>query len=169
MNVQTVHFVSTSVADTIQLGTYLGQLLQRGDVILLAGDLGAGKTHFSKGVVAGIGSSDSVTSPTFVFINEYRGPQRLPIFHADLYRINTPAELIGIGITDATDGHGICIVEWPERDPSLRDMPHIAIHIAHVDQHTRRISVNAHGSRPLHIVTTLQHTSALQHMQQVSP
>jgi tRNA threonylcarbamoyladenosine biosynthesis protein TsaE len=107
MNVQTVHFVSTSVADTIQLGTYLGQLLQRGDVILLAGDLGAGKTHFSKGVVAGIGSSDSVTSPTFVFINEYRGPQRLPIFHADLYRINTPAELIGIGITDATDGHTV--------------------------------------------------------------
>ena len=160
---------TTSVEETKELAAALAELARPGDLVLLAGDLGAGKTHFSKGVVAGIGSSDTVTSPTFVFINEYRGPQRLPIFHADLYRINTPAELLGIGITDATDGHGICIVEWPERDPSLRDMPHIAVHITHVNQHTRRISVNAHGSRPLHIVTTLQHTSALQHMQQGTP
>lgn len=169
MNVQTVHFLSTSVADTMQLGNCLGQLLQRGDVVLLAGDLGAGKTHMSKGLVAGIGSSDSVTSPTFVFINEYRGPQRIPIYHADLYRITTPSELVGIGIADATDGHGICIVEWPERDPSLRDMPHLAIQLTHVDPHRRRISIQAHGIRPQHIINELGNCDAILHMQQAHP
>lgn len=166
MDTQMVQFLSKSVHDTIHIGTCIGQLLQRGDVLLLAGDLGAGKTHLSKGIVAGVGSTDSVTSPTFVFINEYRGPQRLPIFHADLYRINTTAELDSIGIDDATGGSGICLIEWPERDPSLREIAHIAIHITHVDPQTRRIHCQAHGTRPRAVVTALRHCAAIVHLQE---
>lgn len=164
-----VQFISTSVADTMAIGAQFGALLDRGDIVLLSGDLGAGKTHFSKGVVAGIGSTDAVTSPTFVFINQYRAPQRLTIFHADLYRITTPAELVGIGIDDATDGSGICIIEWPERDPSLRDLPHLDVQLHHVDAQTRRIRIRAHGIRPQHVVSAMQHCAAIQHLQDITP
>lgn len=166
MDTQCVQFLSHNVNDTMHIGTSLGQHLQRGDIVLLSGDLGAGKTHFSKGVVAGIGSFDSVTSPTFVFINEYRGPQRLPIFHADLYRITTPAELSGIGIDDATDGSGICLIEWPERDPSLVQVAHIAVHMTHAGSTSRRITMRGHGVRPLSVLTAMAHTTAIHHLQE---
>jgi tRNA threonylcarbamoyladenosine biosynthesis protein TsaE len=135
-------------------------------MLLLSGDLGAGKTHFTKGVVAGIGSHDSVTSPTFVFINEYRGPHRLPIYHVDLYRITTDAELVSIGIDDVTDGSGICIIEWHERDARLYELPHIAVHIAHAGTHLRRITCAAHGVQPVHTIQAWADTPAIRHLQE---
>ncbi|MBM4412077.1 MAG: tRNA (adenosine(37)-N6)-threonylcarbamoyltransferase complex ATPase subunit type 1 TsaE [Chloroflexi bacterium] len=148
MNTQSAfQITTTSVQQTIAFGTLLGQHLQRGDMVLLAGDLGAGKTHLTKGIVAGTGSNDQVTSPTFVFINEYRTPVHVTLYHVDLYRITMSAELDSIGLADATAGHGIALIEWPERDPSLFDMPHLAVHIHHLSPTTRTITCTAHGVR----------------------
>jgi tRNA threonylcarbamoyladenosine biosynthesis protein TsaE len=138
-------------------GQALGALLGRGDVVLLYGEVGAGKTHFSKGIVAGAGSRDTVTSPTFVFINEYRATATLPVFHVDLYRIESPHELDTIGLDDATSGAGICLIEWPERDPRLVEMPHIAVHFSHLAPQQRRIQVQATHGRPHMLAATLQH------------
>ncbi len=132
---------------TIAVGQHLGTMLTAGDVVLLYGQLGAGKTHFSKGLVAGCGSTDSVTSPTFVFINEYRSANRTPIFHVDLYRITSPEELYTIGLDDATSGVGICIIEWPERDASLAHMPHLAVYIDHNGVASRHIHLIGYGER----------------------
>jgi tRNA threonylcarbamoyladenosine biosynthesis protein TsaE len=148
MNTQSAFQITTSsVQQTIAFGTLLGQHLQRGDMVLLSGDLGAGKTHLTKGIVAGTGSNDQVTSPTFVFINEYRTPLRITLYHVDLYRITMSAELDSIGLADATAGHGIALIEWPERDPGLFEMPHLAVHIDHLTPNTRTINCTARGIR----------------------
>lgn len=94
-------FISHSPAQTIRVGQRLGELLQQGDLVLLLGEFGAGKTHFVKGIAQGLGSDDLVTSPSFVLMNEYRAGgerKRLPIYHTDLYRIESSAELEGIGL-----------------------------------------------------------------------
>lgn len=148
--------ITTNVQKTIAFGTVLGSQLQRGDILLLAGDLGAGKTHLTKGIVMGTGSSDPVTSPTFVFINEYRSPVRMTLYHVDLYRINDSAELDGIGLADATAGHGIAIIEWPERDPSLYQMPHLSIQITHQSTTERAIICTAHGHRAQALIDYLR-------------
>lgn len=149
-------FLSTSVADTLTLGHALGALLHRGDLVLLAGDLGAGKTHMSKGIVAGTGSTDLVTSPTFVFINEYRTPTQLTIFHVDLYRIESTAEIDSIGLADATAGSGICLIEWAERDPSLTELPHLELQLHHHNQTSRLIQLSGVGARATALIHTLQ-------------
>jgi tRNA threonylcarbamoyladenosine biosynthesis protein TsaE len=95
----------------------------------------------------GTGSHDPVTSPTFVFINEYRTPSRLTLYHVDLYRIDNPSEIEGIGLADATAGHGIALIEWPERDPELQHLPHLSIHMHHRAATERDIVLHAHGQR----------------------
>lgn len=140
----------------MDFGKTLGEQLQRGDVILLSGDLGAGKTHLTKGIVVGTGSRDAVTSPTFVFINEYRTPSRLTLYHVDLYRIHDTTELDGIGLADATAGHGIAVIEWPERDPELWHMPHLSIHIHHRSDTERELICTAHGSRAQAIIAQIR-------------
>lgn len=149
------HVVTTNVQQTIDLGHLLGSQLQRGDIILLSGDLGAGKTHLTKGIVLGTGSRDAVTSPTFAFINEYRTPDRLTLYHVDLYRIEKPAELDGIGLADATAGHGVAIIEWPDRDSELMRLPHLSIHITHRTTTERELICTAHGPRAQTIIAYL--------------
>ena len=125
-------------------------------MVLLDGNLGAGKTHLSKGIVAGTGSTDLVTSPTFVFINEYRTATQLTIFHVDLYRIESSIELDSIGLADATAGSGICLIEWAERDPSLQEIPHLHIELIHATPTSRHIRLTSHGARATEIMHTLQ-------------
>lgn len=145
--------ITTQVTQTIALGQLLGSQLQRGDIVLLSGNLGAGKTHFAKGIVAGTGSHDTVTSPTFAFMNEYRTAMRTILYHIDLYRITDAAELDSIGIVDATAGHGIALIEWPERDHTLQDIPHLAVEMTHLSPTSREIIGTAHGVRAQHIIT----------------
>ena len=151
-----ITFLSQSISDTLAIGSALGTMLRRGDMVLLDGDLGAGKTHLSKGIVAGAGSADLVTSPTFVFINEYRTATQLTIFHIDLYRIESAAELDSIGLADATTGSGICLIEWAERDPSLQEIPHLHIELIHATPTSRHIRLTGHGTRTTEIIHTLQ-------------
>ena len=92
--------------------------LRRGDVLALSGDLGAGKTHFVKGVAAALGAEAVVTSPTFTLIHEYLGG-RLPVYHFDFYRLEDEDEVLKIGLDEYLDGDGICLIEWADKFPAL--------------------------------------------------
>lgn len=111
-------FASHGESDTLALGRHLAGLLHGGEVLALSGDLGAGKTHLCKGIVAGLGHDGEVTSPTFALVQEYRSG-RLPVFHLDWYRIEQPAELIQLGWDEYLDEGGIVLVEWAEKFPGL--------------------------------------------------
>lgn len=99
-----------NVEKTIELGALLGQILESKDVICLDGDLGAGKTHFSKGVALGLEIEDDITSPTFTIVQEYEG--RLPFYHFDAYRIANSEEMYYIGFDDYLNKEGVIIIEW---------------------------------------------------------
>lgn len=154
----TLHLTTTSIEQTIAFGHYIGQHLEAADLILLSGGLGAGKTHLTKGIVAGLGSADTVTSPTYVFINEYRLSARRTVFHVDLYRAEDPHELTSIGLDDALSGHGTCIIEWPERDPSLFALPHLAIELTINTTGSRDIAMHALGSRASALIAIIRTT-----------
>ena len=109
-------FTSNSVAETIAFARQWAHSLAPNDVVALAGDLGAGKTHFVKGLLEGLESADVVTSPTFTLIHEYRGG-RLPVFHFDFYRLNQLSEIAEIGFDDYLDEGGITVIEWADRFP----------------------------------------------------
>lgn len=104
---------SSSADQTRRLGALLGVLLAPGDVVLLVGDLGMGKTVFAQGIGAGLGVTDTINSPTFTLLKEHQG--RLPLYHFDLYRIENPDELAALGFEDYFGGEGVCVVEWAER------------------------------------------------------
>jgi tRNA threonylcarbamoyladenosine biosynthesis protein TsaE len=110
--------ISHSVEETAAFGRSMASTLRRGDVLALCGDLGAGKTHFVKGIAAGLGGGDIVTSPTFTLIHEYTGG-RLPLFHFDFYRLENETEAIKIGLEEYLDGEGACAIEWAEKFPAL--------------------------------------------------
>jgi len=103
-----------SERETENVGRELAQSLKKGDVVALFGDLGAGKTAFTRGIAQGLECSDYVSSPTFTLVNEYLSG-RVPLFHFDLYRLNGEDDVWGIGWDDYLDRNGVCVVEWSER------------------------------------------------------
>ncbi len=107
-----------TVADTLAWGHDLAQTLRAGDVIGLVGNLGAGKTHATKGIVAGLGSLASVSSPTFTLVREYTGA-RLPVFHFDFYRMDSATEVLNIGWDEYIDAGGVMIIEWADKFPEI--------------------------------------------------
>ena len=111
-------FTSKSVEETIAAGRTYGRNAAKGDVFALTGDLGAGKTQFVKGFVAGLGSSAEVTSPTFVLVHEY-GDGRLPAYHFDFYRLDNSDAVLRLGFDDYVFGDGVSLIEWADRYPDL--------------------------------------------------
>ena len=111
-------FISNSAAETIAAGARVAAAAKAGDVFGLVGDLGAGKTQFVKGFVQAIGSTAEVTSPTFTLIHEYPGG-RCPVYHFDLYRLDSADAVVRLGFDEYVDGDGICIIEWADRFPQL--------------------------------------------------
>jgi tRNA threonylcarbamoyladenosine biosynthesis protein TsaE len=107
-------FISHSPAETAALGERWGRRAQRGCVIALSGELGAGKTQFVKGLAQGLEVSGRVHSPTFTLVNEYSGG-RLKLFHLDLYRLETPAQIWSAGIEEFLQPEGVSVIEWAER------------------------------------------------------
>lgn len=101
-----------SAGQTVKTGAALGRILNRGDIICLTGDLGAGKTAFTGGLAAALGISGYITSPTFTIVNEYKG--RIPLYHFDVYRIADPEEMFEIGFEEYIDGNGVVVIEWAE-------------------------------------------------------
>jgi tRNA threonylcarbamoyladenosine biosynthesis protein TsaE len=110
-----VTLISRSPEETLAIGEEWGREAQRGWVIGLSGDLGAGKTQLVKGIARGLGSPARVHSPTFTLLNEYRGG-RVPLFHLDLYRLNSISEVLGAGLEEyLRNPDGVTVVEWIER------------------------------------------------------
>ena len=108
-----MQYVTNSEEETEALGVWLAEKLEPGTVIAFTGDLGAGKTAFTRGLARGLGIPDRVTSPTFAIVNEYEGG-RLPLFHFDMYRLGSSDELFDIGWEDYLARGGVCAVEWSE-------------------------------------------------------
>lgn len=134
-----LEIVTHSAEETIEQGRKLGARLKPPVLLLLSGELGAGKTTFTKGLVAGLGAAeeDEVTSPTFTLIHKYdRGPRA---YHIDLYRITDAHDLATLGIEDIFSESTIVIIEWPEKLSLTIDWPVLRIHLSHVDESTRRI------------------------------
>jgi len=138
---------TTSVEATRALGRGLAGALRAGDVIVLTGDLGAGKTAFAQGVAAGLGVTDRVTSPTFTIVQEYEG--RIPVQHLDLYRLGSVQEVLDLGLDETID-ECVTIVEWG--DVALDALPeeHLELVIALVPEagdDVRRITATGRGPR----------------------
>lgn len=106
-----------SEAETLALGERLGREAAGGDIFLLEGDLGVGKTVLAKGVARGLGITEPVVSPTFTIVHEYEG--RLPLYHFDVYRIGDPDEMYDIGFDEYLFGEGVCLIEWPSQVEEL--------------------------------------------------
>lgn len=136
---------SPSPARTRRLGTNLGRLAQPGDVILLTGDLGSGKTTLVQGISRGLGVREPARSPTFVLVSEHHG--RLPLYHVDLYRVEGLEEAIDIGIEEFVEGEGVCVVEWADRVPDVFPLEHLSIHLEMTGARTRRLRISAKGAR----------------------
>jgi tRNA threonylcarbamoyladenosine biosynthesis protein TsaE len=129
-----------SIAETLEFGARLARELQRSDVVALSGELGAGKTALVKGIAHGLGITVDVTSPTFTLIHEY-GDGQLPLYHIDLYRIDSVPQALAIGIEDYLNGQGVTVIEWAERIVSLLPPHTIRICIESLGENTRRIEV----------------------------
>lgn len=134
-----MQYLTRSPEETEDLGARLGAKLQPGIVIAFQGDLGAGKTAFTRGIARGLGIEESVTSPTYTIVNEYLSG-RLPLFHFDMYRLGSSEELFDIGWEDYLSRGGVCAVEWSENvEDALQDA--VRICITRVDDTQRQITI----------------------------
>ena len=133
-------FTSNSPEQTVELGRQIGRQLRGGEVFAIYGPLGSGKTRLIKGVAAGAGAEDlrSVTSPTFVIVNEYEG--RLDIYHIDAYRLDSVAEFEMLGFDDFCYPQSVVLIEWADKiAPAIRNVDSIHVELAHAGEHTRTI------------------------------
>ena len=138
---------TNSEDQTIALGEEIGRGLGRGAVVLLIGELGAGKTTIAKGIIQGLGAAapDDVTSPTFTLIHEFG--QDPKVYHIDLYRIERASEVLSLGLDDLLDQEAVLLVEWGERFPELWPPDRIEIHLAWVDDTAREVRVTGATGR----------------------
>lgn len=137
--------VTRSEADTIAVGRALAPLLEPGDVVALSGDLGAGKTCLTKGVAAGLGVQEHVTSPTFNILLEHHG--RLDLYHFDLYRLQRADQLEDIDFFGTLEAGGVSLIEWGERFPGAMPDDHLAVQIGIAENECRHFTLVAHGPR----------------------
>ena len=136
-------FRSDSPLDTKRLGKELGETLTAGDIVLLDGDLGTGKTVFTSGIAEALGCSDYITSPTYNIVNEHRG-LTFDLFHIDVYRLDDPEEIIELGLRDYLNRMGIVVIEWAERVKAYirSDCIEVMIEKCVSDDNERRISIS---------------------------
>jgi tRNA threonylcarbamoyladenosine biosynthesis protein TsaE len=141
-----MEFISRSAEQTRRAGMRLGAMLRPGDLICLIGDLGAGKTTLMQGISAGWGSLDQVSSPTFVLVNVYRGPQGKRLYHLDTYRLSGPAEAEDLDL-DSLLENGPLVVEWADRIESVLPTERLWINLHYVDENQRDLMISAQGER----------------------
>ncbi|MBQ7817445.1 MAG: tRNA (adenosine(37)-N6)-threonylcarbamoyltransferase complex ATPase subunit type 1 TsaE [Oscillospiraceae bacterium] len=134
-----MEFITNSPQQTEMLGAALGKILTPGSVIAYEGDLGAGKTAFTRGLARGLGCTDMVTSPTYTIVNEYLSG-RLPLFHFDMYRLRSSDDLWDIGWEDYLERGGVCAVEWSENVADAMENA-ISVRIESLSDESRRITI----------------------------
>lgn len=158
LDVHTMDFFSRSPEQTRRIGMRLGEGLQAGDVICLQGDLGAGKTTFVQGVAHGWGSLDSVSSPTFIIVNDYRRGDDAHLFHMDAYRLDSTPEAEELDL-EAMLTQGPLLIEWPERIDGLVPGERLWIRFEHVDEEEREMNFRATGERYDSLLEMLRHAA----------
>jgi tRNA threonylcarbamoyladenosine biosynthesis protein TsaE len=138
--------MSQSTVATQALGEQLGRLIEAGDIVCLYGELGSGKTVLSKGIARGLGVADehTVRSPSFVLIHRYQG--RVPMYHADLYRLDGPTDIADIGLREFLAGDGVAVIEWADKLDASLPSERLDIALAHQEEQTRLITVTPQGA-----------------------
>ena len=134
-----MEFLTNSPEETEKIGAALGRILPPGTILAYRGDLGAGKTAFTRGLARGLGANEQVTSPTYTIVNEYLSG-RMPLFHFDMYRLGSADELFDIGWDDYLERGGVCAVEWSENVAEALEDP-ITVTLEKIGEDTRRITL----------------------------
>ena len=132
-----LQLISNSPNDTLKLGARIGELASGGDIFLLVGSLGAGKTCLTQGIARGLGIAEHTPSPSFVLVRQFYG--RLPLYHIDLYRLDNINEIADLGLDDYLYSDGVCVVEWAEKGLSLLPREHLMIEIGYLGDTERRL------------------------------
>ncbi len=158
--------ITRTPEETRELGRHVGTLAQPGDVYLLSGNLGAGKTCFTQGVARGLGIEEYVMSPSFVILREHQG--RLPLYHIDLYRLESVDEAAELGLDDYLYGKGVCVVEWAERARNVLPSDNLMVHIDYAGDDERCFRIEANGHRYRDIISKLKKTYGLQKTEKCS-
>ncbi len=149
-----LQITSHNPGETRRLGHRLGKLVQGGEVILLVGEIGTGKTCLVQGLAWGLGIKGYASSPSFVVIKEYQG--RIPLYHIDLYRLEHLEEVGELGLDDYLYGKGVCAVEWAERGLSLFPREHLLISISYLSDTERRLLLEPSSDRYREILARLE-------------
>ncbi len=149
-----LNITSNSPQDTVNLGKKIGELAMPGDIFLLTGILGAGKTCLTQGIAYGLGINEYTLSPSFVLVRELYG--RLTLYHMDLYRLENIEEIAGLGLDDYLYGKGVCTIEWANKGMPLFPDEHISIEIIYKGDNERQIILTAYGQRYLDLMDKLR-------------
>lgn len=140
--------------ETRELGRNVGTLARPGDVYLLTGNLGAGKTCFTQGIARGLDIEEYVISPSFVIMREHHG--RLSLYHIDLYRLENVNEAADLGLDDYLYGKGVCVVEWAERALNVLPAEHLAVRIEYTGDEERSFQFESAGKRYEELISSLR-------------
>jgi len=137
--------ISHSPEQTQELGRRLGKLAQAGDVFLLTGNLGSGKTCLTQGIAWGLGVKEYAFSPSFVLVREYHG--RLPLYHIDLYRLERIEEIVDLRLEEYLYGEGLCVIEWAEKGMEVMPEEHLMVKLGYISPAERSLSLEPQGGR----------------------
>jgi tRNA threonylcarbamoyladenosine biosynthesis protein TsaE len=151
-----VTIISNSEEETIRLGREIGALLAEGDVVALVGELGSGKTWLTKGIAHGLGVSPKtvITSPSFALVNEHQG--RVVLFHMDVYRLETLAEVLSAGLEEYLHSGGVVVLEWANRWPEILPEHTLTVELQILDDHSRQFTLTGRSPRPAEIVGAIE-------------
>ncbi len=149
-----LNLITHSPEQTRKLGTSIGRLALPGDVFLLVGELGAGKTCLTQGIAWGLDIREYTLSPSFVIMRELYG--RLPLYHIDLYRLDDIEEIAELGLDDYLYGSGVCVVEWAEKGLGIMPVDHLLIEISHLSDTERQFQLKPSGQRYSEMLTQLK-------------
>lgn len=139
---------------TRAIGRILGESAEPGDLFLLVGDLGAGKTCLTQGILAGLGSDELARSPTFVLVAQYSG--RLTMYHMDLYRLDSFDEVLDLGLDEYIFGEGVSVVEWADKAVEAFPETHLLVDIEQTGENSRRLKLTANGNRYEEMLETFE-------------
>jgi len=154
LNMSCLELISHSPEQTQKFGSCIGELALPGDIFLLVGSLGTGKTCLTQGIAWGLGIKEYTMSPSFVIVRELYG--RLPLYHIDLYRLDHLEEIVELGLDDYLYGNGVCVVEWAEKGLSVLPTEHLLIQISYLADTERSFQLKPSGKRYLEIAAQLK-------------
>ena len=149
-----LELISHSSEQTQKFGVSIGELALPGDIFLLIGELGTGKTCLTQGIAWGLGIKEYAVSPSFVLVRELYG--RLPLYHMDLYRLDHIEEIVELGLDDYLYGKGVCVVEWAEKGLAVLPIEHLLIEISYLSDTERHLQLKPSGKRYQEVINQLK-------------